>query len=77
MISTHTPRAGSDLTYGALLRNMKISTHTPRAGSDFGAGTILKSQIISTHTPRAGSDLHYRRIFANYKYFNPHSPCGE
>ena len=55
MISTHTPRAGSDLTYGALLRNMKISTHTPRAGSD----------------------LHYRRIFANYKYFNPHSPCGE
>ena len=77
MISTHTPRAGSDLTYGALLRNMKISTHTPRAGSDFGAGTILKSQIISTPTPRAGSDqspfLHGSRT----RYFNPHSPCGE
>ena len=34
LISTHTPRAGSDIQFLEADFTVKISTHTPRAGSD-------------------------------------------
>ena len=34
VISTHTPRAGSDIDINFIICKQRISTHTPRAGSD-------------------------------------------
>ena len=55
-ISTHAPRAGSDIGArpGRLMQS--ISTHAPRAGSDFEAQPYAYAVRISTHAPRAGSD---------------------
>ena len=58
-------------------REKKFQPTLPVRGVTRSCSAATGTSRISTHTPRAGSDLHYRRIFANYKYFNPHSPCGE
>ena len=77
MISTHTPRAGSDFGAGTILKSQIISTHTPRAGSDVGKQFHVHIEFISTHTPRAGSDTLTFITRHMERYFNPHSPCGE
>ena len=56
LISTHTPRAGSDVPARHLHPPIRISTHTPRAGSDRVWIHVFDVRYISTHTPRAGSD---------------------
>ena len=42
-ISTHAPRAGSDLGLPLHQKYLQISTHAPRAGSDISLTTQLKS----------------------------------
>ena len=56
-ISTHTPRAGRDIS-GRISVSLKciISTHTPRAGRDTAIPAPADGHPISTHTPRAGRD---------------------
>ena len=57
---------------------LKISIHTPHAGSDALPDVAQQATVnISIHTPHAGSDWVFERLGGGYKYFNPHSPCGE
>ncbi len=76
-ISTHAPRAGSDLIAVFLSPPCYISTHAPRAGSDLIAVFLSPPCYISTHAPRAGSDLMHRMLKMSKNDFNPRSPCGE
>ena len=56
-ISTHTPLAGRDVVFNAVLQLRRISTHTPLAGRDLPAYFLkLRQLYISTHTPLAGRD---------------------
>ena len=55
-ISTHAPRAGSDLALLLVGGLDLISTHAPRAGSDGPTVEEICWICISTHAPRAGSD---------------------
>ena len=55
-----------------------ISIHTPHVGSDpVMALSQLSRLCISIHTPHAGSDRGIQTTSSPYRYFNPHSPCGE
>ena len=56
---------------------VKISTRTPHAGSDYPLRQPKAIMPISTRTPHAGSDRAVLFVGELYRYFNPHSPCGE
>ena len=74
-ISTHTPRAGSDVGKQVHLHFEFISTHTPRAGSDTVIGRHAADiKKISTHTPRAGSDITFSSITTLSDRFQPTLP---
>ena len=78
MISTHAPRAGSDVADAAPRLPVAISTHAPRAGSDWRGGCDVQQKAgISTHAPRAGSDPAGHKFRCILPNFNPRSPCGE
>ena len=65
-VSTHAPRAGSDIDANSLRLGSSVSTHAPRAGSDFFARHIsAKRDGVSTHAPRAGSDERSRWTYRN------------
>ena len=50
-ISTHAPRAGSDMQYGAGFAGGIISTHAPRAGSDLN--TSKSNSSLPYFNPRS------------------------
>ena len=77
-ISTHAPRAGSDLAWLQRWTVLQgISTHAPRAGSDDYNTGGTGGNMISTHAPRAGSDWTALTPLILKYNFNPRSPCGE
>ena len=73
-ISTHAPRAGSDISKLTCVTIRNISTHAPRAGSDSPHEYGYPLYKISTHAPRAGSDVPLRYKFIKNKHISTHAP---
>ena len=78
IISTHAPRAGSDVTHEQpVTRAVHISTHAPRAGSDpTRAGAIPALFYFNPRSP-CGERLPIWQRTPGRSDFNPRSPCGE
>ena len=76
-ISIHAPLAGSDLTRARASLAEQISIHAPLAGSDHKRRHLGLIAQISIHAPLAGSDPGGGVSRADYRDFNPRSPCGE
>ena len=80
IISTHAPRAGSDLwCLQTVPPVLLISTHAPRAGSDKIRSKDREiSKLFQPTLPvRGATRLLQRRSHNRQDNFNPRSPCGE
>ena len=77
-VSTHAPRAGSDMPATS------IPETCPRFNSRSPSGERLSAwwmacngSTVSTHAPRAGSDISEQSTDLSTKCFNSRSPSGE
>ena len=78
-ISTHAPRAGSDVQHPLhVVRPVVISTHAPRAGSDLRVFlTAFVRCLFQPTLPVRGATLLASVLICTLVHFNPRSPCGE
>ena len=76
-ISTHAPRAGSDLIAVFLSPPCYISTHAPRAGSDLMHRMLKMSKNDFNPRSPCGERLSSDGKAPIQLDFNPRSPCGE
>ena len=74
-VSTHAPRAGSDVRRGGSDPPADRFNPRPRAGSDSRRAAALhrRGGRVSTHAPRAGSDL-LRRTWRAIAWVSTHAP---
>ena len=77
-ISTHAPRAGSDLDLLVVdYLQLLFQPTLPVRGATAVVEAPVQIRRISTHAPRAGSDARPWGVSREARYFNPRSPCGE
>ena len=77
-ISTHAPRAGSDLqALQTVWRHKNFNPRSPCGERLYGFPHHAHRSVISTHAPRAGSDAACSSRASSSLNFNPRSPCGE